>query len=312
METFNFKKLEIDKENAEVSYNDAVHKYWTKDGLMPCISVTTLIHKFTTFDEFFWSRYKALELVMGVENFQSAKPRLLEKKIFDPTILEDYNIAESDFNEAVETILAEWEEKRERACERGTKIHLDYELKTLAKDYSGIEQFDVPKFYEGGNFEVKTSNIIEEGQYVLPELLLSRISDDGILRIAGQADLVVVDGTEVTILDYKSNREIKTKSFYDKKRRSSDKMAYPLNHLDDVNYYHYEMQLSTYAWIIEKNNPHLTVKGLYLLHHDHKDKKTVYNCEYRKTDVERMLAFYKKQLHYEDHKRRNKKWAWIK
>ena len=309
MEITDFKKLQIDKENAEVSYNDEAHRYWTKKGLNPCVSVTTLIHQFTTFDEFFWSRYKALELVMTEDDFKSAKPRLLDKKVFDPEILKDYNISESNFNDAVETILAEWEEKRERACERGTKIHLDYELKTLAKDYSGIDQFDVPRFYEGGSFKLNTSNIIEEGQYVLPELLLSRISDDGILRIAGQADLVIIDGTDVYILDYKTNREIKTKSFYDRKKRSSEKMKYPLNHLDDVNYFHYEMQLSTYGWIIEKNNPHLTVKGLYLLHHDHKDKKTVYECTYRKTDVERMLAFHKKQLNYEQHKNKLKRWA---
>ena len=89
-------------------------------------------------------------------------------------------------------------------------------------------------------------------------------------------------------------------------------MQYPLNNLDDVNYFHYEMQLSTYAWMIEKNNPKLKVKGLFLLHHDHSDKKTVYKCEYRKTDVERMLVFYKKELERQQHKQRNTKWGWTK
>lgn len=89
-------------------------------------------------------------------------------------------------------------------------------------------------------------------------------------------------------------------------------MKYPLNNLDDVNYFHYELQLSTYAWIIEKNNPTLHIKGLYLLHHDHNNKKTVYQCEYRKDDVERMLAFYKKETEYQDHKKKNVKWGWLK
>lgn len=309
MNNDDFKKLQVDKENDEVEYNDAVHKYWTKRSLNPCISVTTLIHKFSTFDEYFWSRYKALEAILGEEEFKSVKPLLLENKIFKEEILQDLGIDKEDFDEEVERILGEWEEKRERACERGTKIHKDYELKTLASDYSPLEEYDIPRFLNGGNFKVDTTNKLQEGNYVLPELLLSRISEDGVLRIAGQADLIIVSGQDVYILDYKSNKEIKTKSFYDRKKRASSRMKYPLNNLDDVNYYHYEMQLSTYAWIIEKNNPNLKVKGLFLLHHDHKDHKTVYKCEYRKADVERMLAFYKKEIEYQEHKNRNTKWG---
>lgn len=312
MEDIDFKKLTVDKENEEVEYNDLVHKYWTKNGLNPCISVTTLIHKFSTFDEYFWSRYKALEAILGPEEFSNVKPLLLEYKIFNKEILKDLEIDEESFNEEVDKILKEWEEKRERACERGTKIHKDYELKTLESDYSALSSYDIPKFFNGGKFKVDTSNKIQEGYYVMPELLLSRISSDGVLRIAGQADLIIVNGNEVLVLDYKSNKEIKTKSFFDKKRRTSSKMKYPLNHLDDVNYFHYEMQLSTYAWIIEKNNPNLKVVGLYLLHHDHNDNKTVYKCEYRKKEVETMLAFYKKEILYAEHKRRNAKWNWLK
>ena len=50
----------IDKSNNEVNYNDKEHKYWVKDSDLACISVTTLIHKFTTFDEDFWSSYKPM------------------------------------------------------------------------------------------------------------------------------------------------------------------------------------------------------------------------------------------------------------
>lgn len=308
MYDIDFKKLQVDKENEEVEYNDEIHKYWTKKGLNPCISVTTLIHQFSTFDEYFWSRYKALEAILGEEEFKSVKPLLLEYKVFKKEILVDLGISKETFDAEVDRILGEWEEKRERACERGTKIHRDYELKTLASDYSALADYDIPKFVNGGSFKVDTSNRIQEGHYVLPELLLSRVSEDGILRIAGQADLIIVSGTDVYILDYKTNKKIETKSFFDRKKKKSAKMKYPLNNLDDVNYFHYEMQLSTYAWMIEKNNPNLKVKGLYLLHHDHSDNKTVYHCEYRKADVERMLAFYKKEVAYKEYKNRNKRW----
>lgn len=308
MNEFNFKNLQVDKFNDEVEYNDEVHKYWTKEGSLPCISVTTLIHKFSVFDEYFWSRYKALESILGESEFKNVKSDLLASKVFNKEILKDLNIPEEVFDNEVKRILNEWEEKRERACDRGTNIHRNYELKTLAADYTPLQEYDIPKFFSGGNFKVDTSNKIREGHYVLPELLLSRISEDGVLRIAGQADLIIVNGKEVTIIDYKTNKEIKTKSFYDRRKRKSEKMKFPLNDLDDVNFWHYTMQLSTYAWIIEKNNPELKVTGLYLLHHDHDDKKTVYQCEYLKANVERMLAFYKKDILYQEHKRKNKKW----
>jgi len=46
----NYDELIVDKEDNSVFYNDAVHKYWTKNTKENCISVTTLIHKFATFD----------------------------------------------------------------------------------------------------------------------------------------------------------------------------------------------------------------------------------------------------------------------
>ena len=45
-----FNGLKVDKENEYVKYNDELHKYCVKDNNEACISVTTLIHKFTTFD----------------------------------------------------------------------------------------------------------------------------------------------------------------------------------------------------------------------------------------------------------------------
>ena len=299
-----FKKLEVDKKNDAVSYNDEVHAYWTTDGLMKCISATTLIGMFTTFDGEFWSRYKALEAVMGVTKFKDAKPRLLATKKFDDEILTEFNIDKDVFETKLAEILAEWDEKRDTACTRGTDIHLKYELKTLEKDFEPLKKFGFKGF---DNHTIDTSNIIREGNYVIPEMLISRISEDGVLRVAGQADLVIVNGNKFTILDFKTNKEIKTKSFFDRAKRSSTRMKYPLNNLDDVNFWHYTLQLSLYAWMILKANPHMELEGLYLLHHDHDDNKEVYQCEYKKTEVERMLAYYKQQIQYEQHKEKNAK-----
>ena len=68
---------------------------------------------------FFWSRYKALEALLP-EDFSDLKPILLDTKKFNESILEDYNIELSDFQNKVDEILGEWEQKREVACVRGT------------------------------------------------------------------------------------------------------------------------------------------------------------------------------------------------
>ena len=79
-------------------------------------------------------------------------------------------------------------------------------------------------------------------------------------------------------------------------------MKFPLNTLDDVNYNHYALQLSTYAWIMQKINPEFIIEDLVLIHFDHSDNMTIYHVPYLKNEVERMLIFYKKELALEESK----------
>ena len=107
MEKINYGLLTIDKENETVSYNDEFHKYWLKDNEEACISVTTLIHKFTTFDEDFWSSYKALESILTPEQFLEVKPSLLEHHVFKEIYYEQFEIDEETFNQAKKNLLEE-------------------------------------------------------------------------------------------------------------------------------------------------------------------------------------------------------------
>ena len=50
---------------------------------------------------------------------------------------------------------------------------------------------------------------MENGVY--PEYLISRVSEDGKLRIAGQIDLLVKRGNKIIIGDWKTNKKIETK-----------------------------------------------------------------------------------------------------
>lgn len=294
--------LTVDKENDVVSYNDKVHKYWVKENGKQCISATTLIHKFTTFDEEFWSSYKALERI-APESFKDIKGNLLKTKRFSLKLLEELEIPEEIFLNAKRDILAEWAEKRDESCVRGTKFHQEQENLHWGGSTQELKQLGL-----GGTFTPINTNKIVMGQRgVYPELLLSRISNDGILRIAGQADLVIVDGNEVHILDYKTSKTIDQKGYFDSKSRKATTMKYPLNNIADSNFWHYTLQLSLYAWMIEKAYPEAIIKSLVIIHYDHNGKVTNYNCEYRKKDVERMLAFYKNQLIHDRFKESVKK-----
>lgn len=194
--------MEIDKRNGNVCFNDLNHCYFDiNDNSKKYISVTTLIGKYEQpFDEDFWSKYKALEKLLPKESWNIEKKSLLNTKKFKKEILDLYNITELEFNKTQQEILDEWDRKKNEACTRGTKIHSDIENSF----YSKQKNIDVQKFGVGGKFECKkdyTDLDLEYGVY--PEYLIYRESDDGILRLAGQIDLLIKNGNEITLVDHK-------------------------------------------------------------------------------------------------------------
>ena len=297
--------MKIDKQNGNVCFNDENHCYWDVNDNEKYISVTTLIHQFTQpFDKEFWSAYKALEKLIPKDSWAIEKKSLLNSKKFDKSILDVYDISENDFNKTQQDILDSWDEENRKSCERGTQIHSDIENSFYKKP----KDISLKKFGIGGKFECKKDHTELDLEYgVYPEYLIYRESEDGILRIAGQVDLIIKSGNEITIVDHKTNKKIEQKSFYNSKTRSSAKMKYPLNNLDDVNFYHYTMQLSTYAWMLQKINPNFIIKDLILNHYDHNGNNTLYHCEYLKDEVERMLRFYKKQVILDKQKEKRKR-----
>ena len=287
-------KSKITKQNGNIAFEEEAHIYY--DVTCPeqkFISVTTLIHSFTQpFDKEFWSAYKALEKLLPKDVWNIEKKSLINLKKFDKSILEMYDISDNDFNREQQSILDEWDNENRKSCERGTKIHADLENSF----YVTKKDINLTKFEIGGKFECRKNYMaldLENGVY--PEYLISRVSEDGKLCIAGQIDLLVKKGNKIIIADWKTNKEIKTKSFFNKKSNSSVKMKFPLNTLDDVNYWHYTLQLSTYAWMIQKLNPEFEIEDLVLVHFDHNDKMTVYHLPYLKSEVIKMLNHFKKE-----------------
>lgn len=299
-------KSKITKQNGNIAFEEEAHIYY--DVTKPeekFISVTTLIHNFTNpFDKEFWSSYKALEKLLSKSEWEIEKKSLLSTKKFDKVLLEMYDISENDFNRAQQAILDEWDAENKRSCERGTKIHADLENSLYGKR----RDIDLAKYQIGGKFEcIKDHNELDLEYGVYPEYLIHRVSEDGKLRLAGQIDLLVKKGNKIIIADYKTNKKIETKSFFDKSKKSSVKMKYPLNNIDDVNYWHYTLQLSTYAWMIQKLNPEFEIEDLVMIHFDHSDNMTVYHLPYLKEEVIKMLAFYKKEYILQENRKKRQR-----
>lgn len=284
--------MQVDKKNGNVCYNDEAHIYWNENDESKYISVTTLIHSFTQpFDKEFWSAYKALEKLIPKDSWAIEKKSLLSTKRFDSSILALYDIEEGTFSNTQQDILDEWDKANKDSCERGTAIHAELENQYYKKS----KNISLKKYGLGGKFECKKGYTeLDMQQGVYPEYLISYESEDGLLKVAGQIDLLIKDGNDIYIVDYKTNKKIDQKSGFDTMTKKNATMLYPLSNLMDCNYMHYTMQLSTYAYMLQKINPDFVVKQLILVHYDYEGNETTYNLDYLKEDVERMFSFHKK------------------
>ena len=113
--------------------------------------------------------------------------------------------------------------------------------------------------------------------------------------------------TKHLLITHNTNKKIETKSFFDSKSKKSVMMKFPLNNIQDSNYWHYTLQLSTYAWMIQKLNPDFEIEDLVMIHFDHNDNMTVYHLPYLKEEVIKMLSYYKKESQLEESRKKRKR-----
>ena len=286
--------MNYDKINGNVGFRESDHYYGNLiDPTIKYISVTTLIEKYAKpFDKEFISKYKALERLIPTNIWKKEKGGIWKSHKIPDSYLEVNNISKEELNKVQQEILDEWAETNRIACERGTKIHSQLENSF----YNAGSNITLKKFGIGGKFICKknyTDLDLEYGLY--PEYLVYYDNPTLDLHIAGQIDLIVKNGNDIWIIDHKSNAKIDLKGFFNSSTKSTDKMCFPLGHLDECNYNHYQLQLSTYAWMLQKINPDFVIKDLILNHYDHDGNNTLYHCTYLKDDVEKMLKHFAKQ-----------------
>jgi hypothetical protein len=166
------------------------------------------------------------------------------------------------YNMTPKEILTAWDNETERAIKLGNWYHNQREADML--DFKTIERNGIevpiikPHINEKGIKFAPEQKLIEG---VYPEHMVYLKS----MGLCGQADLVEVVNGCINIHDYKTNKEIKTEG-YTNWEGITNKLYKPVNHLDDCNLMHYNLQLSIYAYIIKKHNPELKIGKLTIQH----------------------------------------------
>ena len=155
-----------------------------------------------------------------------------------------------------------WNNESKRATDLGSFYHDQREADLCSFASIEREGVTVPVFKpietkKGTKFA--PSQKLESGVY--PEHMVYLRSKG----ICGQSDLVEVVNGKVNIIDYKTNKQIKMKSYVNWEG-VSEKMLAPISNLDDCNFNHYALQLSIYMYIILKHNPKLKPGKIFLNH----------------------------------------------
>lgn len=155
-----------------------------------------------------------------------------------------------------------WTNEAKRATDLGTFYHNQREddlcsLASMEKEGVTIPVFKPLPLKNG----IKHAPLQKLEPGVYPEHMVYLKS----AGICGQSDLVEVVNGRVNIIDYKTNKEIKTESFRNWEG-ISEKMLDPVSNLDDCNFNHYALQLSIYMYMILKHNPRL-LPGTIFIHH---------------------------------------------
>ena len=217
-----------------IRFNDADHSYKSIDGEnIDWVSVTTLISNFK-------KPFDAKSVAAKVSKNKKSKW----------------------FGIDPEAILKIWDDESQRAMSLGTFYHNQREadlcsLASIEKDGVTVPVF-APNVQPNG---IKFAPVQKLESGVYPEHMVYLKS----AGICGQSDLVEVVNGKIYIIDYKTNKEIKTESFVNWEG-VSDKLSFPLLHLDDCNFNHYALQLSIYMYIMLKHNPKLKPGAMYIHH----------------------------------------------
>jgi hypothetical protein len=237
-------KLKRNKEGIGLTFDSKSHTYRDYSGDI-YTSGTTFVSLFKQpFNKDFWSFYKACQYSLGFTDEQKKEfSRPITKSGFDwskantiddlvLTLNKVFTLPEglnSWYDVDTQKVLDDWAEKTKQALTKGTKFH-------NTKEYEDLQTYKLVTDWEF--IDVKKGNLVP---LVYPEMRLYCHKN----KLAGTADWVKVNKDfTVDISDYKTSKHLDYDGFA--------RMKEPVSHLPDVNYIHYTLQMSLYAWFLEQ------------------------------------------------------------
>lgn len=248
---------------------------------------------------FFWSRYKALEALIGVEEFKNSgiKSKLLDTKLWKDSYIQPFDIFLTELEEKALEIEEGYKRNSEEACAYGTAYHLEQELQFYKGGVLNLKSFD--KRFTKEYVCIKDHYELDLENGIYPEYLIYWEEDN--LRISGQIDLLIKEGNDIYLIDYKTNAKgIEMKSYYNHKTKSYKMMKYPVQGLMDCSLMHYTLQLSFYAKLLQKINPEFQIKLLLLKHCSREGDVTDIEVEYLPLEIEKIIRDVKKKNYIEE------------
>lgn len=145
-----------------------------------------------------------------------------------------------------EQVKKKWAEEGRVAREKGTLFH-------SLKEEEDKSSKDKPVFFtefDGDIKPIKNLEELEDG--IHPELCLYNNE----FQACGMTDRAIIETIDVVryvdLEDFKTSKTIVLESFYDSRNQKYATLNAPLNHIMDCNFMKYSLQLSMYAFFLEK------------------------------------------------------------
>lgn len=164
-----------------------------------------------------------------------------------------YKPSEDEINAVSAELKEKWSYAGTYATTLGTEIHSVLENLWYRKDYAGnkslMSQYDgmYQDFLERKTYCKSLYNKLKNVYVPIKNELIVYDVDN---ELCGTIDFLAYNKKtdSYAILDWKTSKELNTFDQY-----NNSKMVAPFDIYDDCNVNHYSLQLSTYAWMLEKH-----------------------------------------------------------
>lgn len=261
-----------------IRFNPNQHKYFYND--VEYISVTTLIEKFKP--DVNWN---IIAYNCAIRDLYESLTPDKRQKLTIARLKQKYPINSKIGTSLTKNKLKEWERLKSEAANYGTAVHntIEHDIITSNKFICPItsETFKVyqkktPYIY----VDIRPFNVMAFTEYII---------FDTYFNIAGTADIITKSGNTLSIYDIKTNKEITTDPT---KWRSDQHFKYPINHLLASKYNTYALQLSAYAYMMERKG--FSINNLVIIHKP-KDKSStsIIQVPYLFNEVKLIFEYYK-------------------